>query len=111
MREGVHTPAKRPTPGGTGWTGAQNRKNRTRPNHHTIIELLNELEQAPVPTTEEVLALDKQRKLHGRGCGFVDMSLLTSSLLGAHSLLWTPVKRRQALAIELDPAYLPPLHA
>ena len=83
----------------------------TPPRRQSIIELLQELESVPVATTQEVLALIDQRSLHGRGCGFVDMSLLASVLLGARTQLWTMDKRLQTLAVELGLAYLPPLHA
>lgn len=83
----------------------------TPPRRQSVIELLHELESVPVATTQEVLALIEQRGLHGRGCGFVDMSLLASALLGARTQLWTLDKRLQTLALELRLAYLPPLHA
>ena len=83
----------------------------TPPNRHAVIELLNELETVPAATPQEVLALVGQRGLHGRGCGFMDMSLLASALLGARTQLWTLDKRLQTLATELGLAYQPPLHA
>lgn len=83
----------------------------TPPRRQSVIELLHELESVPVATSQEVLALIEQRGLHGRGCGFVDMSLLASALLGARTQLWTLDKRLQTLALELRLAYLPPLHA
>ncbi len=83
----------------------------TPPRRQSVIELLHELESVPVATSQEVLALIEQRGLHGRGCGFVDMSLLASALLGARTQLWTLDKRLQTLAVELGLAYQPPLHA
>lgn len=83
----------------------------TPPRRQSVIELLHELESVPVATTQEVLALIEQRSLHGRGCGFVDMSLLASALLGARTQLWTMDKRLQTLAVELGLAYQPVLHA
>ena len=83
----------------------------TPPNRHAVIELLNELETVPAATPQEGLALVGQRGLHGRGCGFVDMSLLASALLGARTQLWTLDKRLQTLAIELGLAYQPALHS
>lgn len=83
----------------------------TPPRRQSIIELLQELESVPVATTQEVLALIDQRGLHGRGCGFVDMSLLASVLLGARTQLWTMDKRLQSLALGLGLAYQPVLHA
>lgn len=83
----------------------------TPPQRHAVIELLSELEAVPVASPQEVLALVGQRGLHGRGCSFVDMSLLASALLGARTRLWTLDKRLQTLAAELDLAYQPHLHA
>lgn len=83
----------------------------TPPRRQSVIELLHELESVPVATTQEVLALIEQRSLHGRGCGFVDMSLLASALLGARTQLWTLDKRLQSLALGLGLAYQPVLHA
>lgn len=83
----------------------------TPPNRNAVIELLNELETVPVATPREVLALIEKRGLHGRGCGFVDMSLLASALLGARTQLWTLDKRLQTLATELGLAYRPALHS
>ena len=83
----------------------------TPPRRQSVIELLHELESVPVATTQEVLSLIEQRGLHGRGCGFVDMSLLASALLGARTQLWTLDKRLQSLALGLGLAYQPVLHA
>lgn len=83
----------------------------TPPRRQSVIELLHELESVPVATTQEVLSLIEQRSLHGRGCGFVDMSLLASALLGARTQLWTLDKRLQSLALGLGLAYQPVLHA
>jgi len=41
--------------------------------------MLAELESMPLATPEELLKLIERRSLYGRGCGFVDMSLLAST--------------------------------
>ena len=76
-----------------------------------IIDLLAELESAPVATQEEFLAMMDSRQLHGRGCGFVDMSLLASALLSEKALIWTLDKKFELLAIESNRAYRPKLHS
>lgn len=53
----------------------------TPPNRRAILDLLVELDHSPVATHEELLGLIERRALHGRGVGFVDMSLLASALL------------------------------
>lgn len=69
--------------------------------------MLSELESTAVATQEEMLTLVERRNLHGRGCGFVDISLLASALLSDTTHLWTIDKRLESLAIELNRAYGP----
>ena len=83
----------------------------TPPARQTIIGLLSELESVPVATQEELLAIMDARHLYGRGCGFVDMSLLASVLLSEKTLIWTMDKRFELLAIESNRVYRPMLHS
>lgn len=83
----------------------------TPPNRKTVIELLAELEAAPVATQDELLTLLDTRQLYGRGCGFVDMSLLASALLAEDLRLWTADKRLAKIAGELNKAYQPILNS
>lgn len=79
----------------------------TPPDRRAVIGLLSALERAPVATHEELLQLIERRALRGRGCGFVDIGLLASALLGDQTLLWTRDRRLQAVASELDRAWRP----
>jgi predicted nucleic acid-binding protein len=79
----------------------------TPPRRSDIIGLLGALQSAPVATADELLALLDQRALSGRGCGFVDISLLASTLLSSQTLLWTLDNRLEAAAVELGRAYRP----
>jgi predicted nucleic acid-binding protein len=79
----------------------------TPPRRAEIIEMLSELESAPLATTSELLMLIQRRALFGRGCGFVDVGLLASTLLGDATWLWTLDKRLEAAAAELGRAYRP----
>jgi len=81
----------------------------TPPHRREVIDMLGELDRAPVATSEELLALLQRRGLYGRGCGFVDVSLLAATLLSADTLLWTLDKSLQAVADELGRAYRPAL--
>ncbi|MBS0448185.1 MAG: PIN domain-containing protein [Proteobacteria bacterium] len=81
----------------------------TPPRRAEVIALLRELETVPAPLTDELLELIQQRALFGRGCGFVDVSLLASALLAGKTLLWTLDKRLESLATELGLAYKPAL--
>ncbi|MEO6322986.1 MAG: PIN domain-containing protein [Polaromonas sp.] len=83
----------------------------TPPNRRSIIAMLAELESTPVASQEELLALMERRNLYGRGCGFVDMSLLASALLSGQTLLWTLDKRLESVATEVNVAYRPGFNA
>jgi len=83
----------------------------TPPNRRSIIALLAALESTPVASHDELLALMERRSLYGRGCGFVDMSLLAAALLSGQTLLWTLDKRLALMAAEADKAYGPRLHS
>jgi predicted nucleic acid-binding protein len=79
----------------------------TPPQRRAIVEMLGALESLPVATPAELLALIERRALFGRGCGFVDVSLLASALLSGSTLLWTTDKRLAGVAAELGRAYQP----
>ena len=83
----------------------------TPPNRRDIIAMLGELESTPLATTEEILEFIERRSLYGRGCGFVDMSLLASALLSDQTLIWTLDKRLESVAAGLNQAYGPALHS
>ena len=79
------------------------------PRRRDVIDMLRELESVQVATVDELLAFIQQRALFGRGCGYVDVSLLASALLSDQTLLWTLDKRLGAVAAELGRAYRPAL--
>ena len=81
----------------------------TPPHRSEIIDMLCELESVHFATPDELLALLQRKALFGRGCGFVDVSLLASALLSDQTLLWTADKRLAAVATELGRAYRPTL--
>lgn len=83
----------------------------TPPARRTVLSLLSAMDPAPQASPEELLALIQRRSLHGRGCGYVDISLLASTLLRAGTWLWTLDKRLDALADELGKAYRPTLQS
>lgn len=60
------------------------------------------LTQGKVATLEEVMYLAEENTLYGKGCGFVDLSLLASALLTPGTQLWTRDKRLDALALNLN---------
>lgn len=67
---------------------------------------LSLLKTATIATMEEVLTLVEQNALYGRGCGYIDIALLTSALLSKETKLWTLDKRLSNLAKELNINYL-----
>lgn len=83
----------------------------TPPNRRAIVAMLAELESPPLATPSEILELIERRSLYGRGCGFVDISLLASALLSDQTLIWTLDKRLESVATELNRAYRAELHA
>jgi predicted nucleic acid-binding protein len=83
----------------------------TPPARRTVLGLLSAMDRAPLASGEELLASTERRALHGRGCGFVDISLLASTLLRAGTLLWPLDTRLEALADELGKAYRPNLRS
>ena len=83
----------------------------TPPGRKAIISLLSELEPSLLASQEELLALLDARQLYGRGCGFVDLSLLASALLSETTRIWTLDKRFEQLATEANRAFSPLLHS
>jgi len=83
----------------------------TPPSRQVIISMLAELESAPVATQKELLTLLNTRQLFGRGCGFVDISLLASALISEKILIWTIDRRFELIANELSRAYKPRLNS
>jgi hypothetical protein len=83
----------------------------TPPSRAAVAGMLAELQSTPVATPAECLDLIERQGLHGRGCGFVDVSLLASALLAGQTLLWTLDKRLQVAAAELGLNYRPSLQS
>lgn len=64
-----------------------------------------------VATQHELLALLDARKLYGRGCSFVDLSLLAAVLINEMTVIWTLDKRFEQIAMEMKRAFSPKLHS
>ena len=70
-------------------------------------QLLTDYEQmhrAPIVTHGDVVAFVRDRRLHGRGVGWIDAHLLAAALVGRLKL-WTADPRLGNLANELGVAY------
>ena len=69
-------------------------------NRDEILALLDALPKAKTASHDEVLRLVSERKLHGKGLGWVDVHLLAAAML-SDARLWTRDKTLAATAREL----------
>jgi len=75
-----------------------------------ILTLLAALPQACVAQGQEVLFYIERHSLMGRGIGYIDAHLLAATALTEGARLWTRDKRLDALARELELAYVKAAH-
>jgi predicted nucleic acid-binding protein len=68
----------------------------------TLLELFRGLPAAPVATDEEALRYIEDRRLFGRGIGYIDVHLLASTALAGKARLWTHDKPLATVARELS---------
>ena len=66
-----------------------------------VLDLLASLPEATVATDDETMHLIEQRRLMGKGIGYIDAHLLASVTLSAESRLWTSDKRLAEIAATL----------
>jgi predicted nucleic acid-binding protein len=66
-----------------------------------VLHLLADLPQATVASYEEVLHFIEERRLMGKGIGYVDAHLLAAVSLTEGAQLWTHDKRLAAVATDL----------
>ena len=69
-----------------------------------LLHSYGEIEVAPRLDHADVVTFVRERKLHGRGIGWIDAHLLASALVG-RCRLWTADAPLAAVARELDIAY------
>jgi predicted nucleic acid-binding protein len=72
-----------------------------------VLDAMSELPSAPVATHHEVLVFVERHALAGRGIGWVDAHLLTSTALVGGAKLWTRDKRLSGVAADLHLAFAP----
>lgn len=77
----------------------------TPPKREQTLKDLSLLRHVTQANVSEVLDFIESQKLYGRGCGYVDMTLLASVLLTPASRLWTYDKRLNQLADEFSVSY------
>lgn len=71
-----------------------------------VLSLFRRLQQSPLIPHDAVEALVRNRKLHGRGVGWIDIHLVASALASGHQF-WTADSDLQSIARELGIAYEP----
>jgi predicted nucleic acid-binding protein len=69
-----------------------------------VLQLLDQLPQAVVATSAELLAFVEHHELFGVGIGYVDAQLLASTRLTEDAELWTHDRRLHAVAERLGVA-------
>ena len=69
-----------------------------------LLAAYEQMHQAPVVPHADVVEFVRERRLHGRGIGWIDAHLLASALVG-HLQLWTTDPRLMTIAKELGIAY------
>ena len=75
-----------------------------RGGRNALLANYERMDQAPVVPHAEVVAFVRDRKLNGRGIGWIDAHLLASALVG-HLKLWTADLPLATVATELGIAY------
>ena len=68
------------------------------------------IQPANQASLDEVMEFIEREKVYGLGCGLVDISLLTSTLMTPSARLWTLDKRLVDLAERFGVAYQPNKH-
>jgi predicted nucleic acid-binding protein len=69
-----------------------------------LLEHYERIDRAPLVTHAEVVEFVRDRRLHGRGIGWIDAHLLASALVGRLEL-WTADSALATVAAELGIAY------
>ena len=77
----------------------------TPPKRRDFIKLLSNLESLTVASHDEVLTTIEVHKLFGRGCGYVDIALVTSLLISEKTLIWTLDHQLEKVAASLGKTF------
>ena len=78
----------------------------TLPRRHEVLALMQALPRIPAVVHDEAMALLAERRLWGRGLGWIDVNLLAASLI-AGVRLWTRDRRLGEVLRDLDLAWEP----
>jgi len=70
-------------------------------NRDVVLDALQNLQQAPLASENEVLGFIRQNALYGLGIGYIDAHLLAAARLAPGTTLWTRDKRLLSAASSL----------
>lgn len=73
-------------------------------NRKVVLSLLRDLRSIDVVLEEEVFILIEERKLYGKGLGFIDIHLLASAIIN-QVLIWTRNRSLKQVADNLGISY------
>ena len=73
-----------------------------------VLGLLDRLPPLPLAEPGEVRTMIEAQRLHGRGIGYVDASLIASCMLAPGTRLWTRDRRLDAAAAGFGIAFMDP---
>jgi predicted nucleic acid-binding protein len=77
----------------------------TPPDRAQTLELLADLPKAAVASDDEVASMIEQRRLFGRGLGYLDAQLLAATLLTPDARVWSRDRRLREAATTLGIEY------
>jgi hypothetical protein len=77
----------------------------TCPTGYAVLGLLGVLPAIPAATNGEVLFFIEQRRVMGRGIGYIDVHLLAAATVARSVQLWTRDRRLKVVAAELGLTY------
>ena len=75
-----------------------------------VLDLLGALPTLPTSNDDEILFFIERHRLMGRGIGYSDAHLITSTAIHGSARLWTSDKRLSTIAAELGLAYVEEKH-
>lgn len=82
----------------------------TPPGRTQTLSYLGALQQTQQASVRDVMDFIERERLFGLGCGFVDLLLLSSTLMTPGAELWTLDRRLSVLSERFDVVHRPILH-
>ena len=79
-------------------------------NRQEVLSLLRNLPPAPVATQDQALDFIDRHRLMGSGIGYIDVHLLTATVMASPAQIWTRGKRLATIAGTLNLKFQPEAH-